>query len=102
MIPTMRKNGYSGAQAAAIVAAAAGMGILVPPCLTMVIYGSITNTSIATLFAAGFLPAFLMAGALMIHLRIDAKRQGLQPEPRASWRERWDALVSASWRCCCR
>lgn len=97
MIPTMRKHGYSGAQAAAIVAAAAGMGILVPPCLTMVVYGSITNTSIATLFAAGFLPAFLMAGALMVHLRIDAKRSGLQPEPRAPWRERGRALMSASW-----
>src|SRR6202023_3092698 len=70
MIAMMKRQGYSGAPAGAIVAAAAGMGILVPPCLTMVVYGSITNTSIATLFAAGFLPAFVMAAALMVHLRI--------------------------------
>jgi C4-dicarboxylate transporter DctM subunit len=38
-----------------------------------------------------------MAGALMVHLRIDAKRSGLQPEPRAPWRERGRALMSASW-----
>ena len=45
MIPSMKHQGYSGAHAGAIVAdaAAAGMGILVPPCLTMVVYGSITN-----------------------------------------------------------
>src|SRR5262249_57902634 len=74
MTPPMKRQGYSGAHAGAIVAAAAGMGILVPPCLTMIVYGSITNTSIATLFAAGFLPAFIMTAALIVHLRIDAKR----------------------------
>jgi C4-dicarboxylate transporter DctM subunit len=81
MIPPMKRQGYSAGHAGAIVAAAAGMGILVPPCLTMVVYGSITNTSIATLFAAGFLPAFIMTAALMIHLRIDAKRLGLTSDP---------------------
>jgi len=97
MIPPMKRQGYSGAHAGAIVAAAAGMGILVPPCLTMVVFGSITNTSIATLFAAGFLPAFIMTAALMIHLRIETKRLGLKPDPRASWAERRKAFVEASW-----
>jgi tripartite ATP-independent transporter DctM subunit len=97
MIPPMKRQGYSGGHAGAIVAAAAGMGILVPPCLTMVIYGSITNTSIATLFAAGFLPAFIMAAALMVHLRIDAKRLGLKPDPRVPWAVRGKAFSEASW-----
>jgi C4-dicarboxylate transporter DctM subunit len=97
MIPSMKRQGYSGAHAGAIVAAAAGMGILVPPCLTMVVYGSITNTSIATLFAAGFLPAFVMTAALMIHLRVDAKRLGLTSEPRVPWSERRKAFAAASW-----
>ena len=65
MIPAMKRQGFGAGHAGAIVAAAAGMGILVPPCLTMVVYGSITNTSIATLFAAGFLPALIMTAALM-------------------------------------
>ena len=97
MIPSMKKHGYSGGRAGAIVAAAAGMGILVPPCLTMVVYGSITNVSIGALFAAGFLPALFMAAALAVHQMIDARRAGLQPEPRASWAERGRALASASW-----
>lgn len=97
MIPPMKKQGYDGAQAGAIVAAAAGMGILVPPCLTMVVYGSVTNTSIATLFAAGFLPAFIMAVALGLHVRWDAKRAGIPSDRRASWRERGRALADASW-----
>jgi C4-dicarboxylate transporter DctM subunit len=93
----MKRQGYSAGYAGAIVAAAAGMGILVPPCLTMVVYGSITNTSIATLFAAGFLPAFIMTAALMIHLRIDAKRLGLTSDPPVPWSQRRKALFAASW-----
>jgi C4-dicarboxylate transporter DctM subunit len=49
------------------------------------------------LFAAGFLPAFIMTAALMIHLRIDAKRLGLTPDPRIPWRERTKAVREASW-----
>src|SRR5262249_60462470 len=96
-IPSMKRQGYTGARAGAIVAAAAGMGILVPPCLTMVVYGSITNTSIATLFGAGFLPALIMPAALMVHLRIDAKRLGLALDPRLSWHDRGKAFAHAFW-----
>jgi len=97
MIPPMVKSGYQPERAAAIIAAAAGMGILIPPCLTMVVYGSVTNTSIAALFAAGFLPAFLMAGALLVHLRIEAGRLGLPVEPRASRAQLFAAARAASW-----
>ena len=97
MIPAMKREGYNAGHAGAIVAAAAGMGILVPPCLTMVVYGSITNTSIATLFAAGFLPALVMTAALMLHLRFDALRLRIKSEPRAPWRERGKAFVAAFW-----
>ena len=97
MLPAMKREGYNAGHAGAIVAAAAGMGILVPPCLTMVVYGSITNTSIATLFAAGFLPALVMTAALMLHLRFDALRLGVKSEPRVPWRERGKAFLAAFW-----
>ena len=97
MIPPMVKNGYSPERAGAIVAAAAGLGILVPPSLTMIVYGSMTNVSIGALFAAGFLPAFLLAAALMIHLRFEAIRLNLPTERRASWREAFAALRGSGW-----
>jgi len=96
MVPMMVKGGYSPERAAAIVCAAAGMGILVPPCLGMVVYGGMTNTSIAALFAAGFLPAFVMAGLLMLHIYMDARRSQVAVEKRASLREVFSALRSAS------
>ena len=97
MIPAMKRHGYGAARAGAIVAASAGMGILVPPCLTMVVYGSITNVSIGALFAAGFLPAFVMAIALGVQQMISARRAGLEPEPRAGWGQRARAFYSALW-----
>ena len=79
MIPAMKQSGYTPAQATAIVCAACGMGILVPPCIAMVVYGGIANVSIGALFAGGFLPAFAMALALMIQLNIQARRAGVPP-----------------------
>ena len=79
LIPAMNQAGYSPARATAIVCAACGMGILVPPCIAMVVYGGVANTSVGALFAGGFLPAFLMASALMIQLNIQARRAGVVP-----------------------
>ena len=79
MIPAMNQAGYSPARATAIVCAACGMGILVPPCIAMVVYGGVANTSIGALFAGGFIPALVMASALMIQLNIQARRANIAP-----------------------
>jgi C4-dicarboxylate transporter DctM subunit len=75
LVPSMRRAGYSGPESVSVVAAASAMGILVPPCLTMVVLGSLVNLSIVTLFLAGFVPAFILAGALLILIAIRARRQ---------------------------
>jgi tripartite ATP-independent transporter DctM subunit len=76
LVPSMRRAGYSGPESVSIVAAASAMGILVPPCLTMVVLGSLVNLSIVTLFLAGFIPAFLLAGVLLVLIAGRARRQG--------------------------
>jgi C4-dicarboxylate transporter DctM subunit len=76
LVPSMRRAGYSGPESVSVVAAASAMGILVPPCLTMVVLGSLVNLSIVTLFLAGFVPAFLLAGVLLGLIAIRARRQG--------------------------
>jgi C4-dicarboxylate transporter DctM subunit len=75
LVPSMKKAGYSGPESVSIVAAASAMGILVPPCLTMVVLGSLVNLSIVTLFLAGFLPAFLLAAVLLVLIAVRARRQ---------------------------
>lgn len=83
LVPSMRKAGYSGPEAVSVVAASSAMGILVPPCLTMVVLGSLVNLSIVTLFLAGFVPAFLLAGSLLVLIAIRARRQQWPVSPRA-------------------
>jgi C4-dicarboxylate transporter, DctM subunit len=74
LIPTMAKTGYDNRDSTAIVAAATGMGILVPPCMAMVVLGGMGQISIGALFAAGFLPAFVMALAICILIYYQAGR----------------------------
>ncbi len=96
MIPALRRAGYSAPRAAAIVSAAAGMGILIPPCINMVVYGIMAHVSIAALFAAGFLPAFVMAALLMLQLYWQARRDpDLVVYLRPSLREAVSAAASA-------
>jgi tripartite ATP-independent transporter DctM subunit len=75
LVPSMRRAGYSGPESVSIVASASAMGILVPPCLTMVVLGSLVNLSIVTLFLAGFVPAFLLAAVLLVLIAFRARRQ---------------------------
>jgi len=78
MIPAMTKSGYSKAHSVCIVNAATGMGILIPPCLVMIVVASIADLSVAALFMAGFLPGFFMAITLMGLIYYKA-RKGILP-----------------------
>jgi C4-dicarboxylate transporter DctM subunit len=84
LVPSMRRAGYSGPESVSVVAAASAMGILVPPCLTMVVLGSLVNLSIVTLFLAGFVPAFILAAALLVLIALRARRQNWPVTGRAS------------------
>ena len=95
MIPAMTKRGYPRPLATAIVASAGGMGVLIPPCIIMVLYGIAANVSIGYLFAAGFLPGFLSGLLMMIMVYFVAKREGLPKEKRATAREIMKATADA-------
>lgn len=97
MIPAMIRRGYSPAFATAIVAAAGGTGILIPPCILMVIYGLLTNTSVAALFMGGLLPGIFMGLSLMLGVWIMARRQGLPVETHFSAKAVVQTAGRAGW-----
>ena len=66
MIPAMIKAGYKPAFAAALMGASGAIGVVIPPSITFVVYGSIADASIGTLFLAGVLPGLLMGLGLMV------------------------------------
>ena len=83
-IPGMVRAGYSRELAVAVVSAASAMGILVPPCILMIVIGSIASLSVAALFAAGFVPAVVLALCLMAYIYRQATRSGIAPAARPS------------------
>jgi tripartite ATP-independent transporter DctM subunit len=94
-IPSMVRAGYSRELAVAIVSAASAMGILVPPCILMIVIGSIAGLSVAALFTAGFIPAVILAIAIMIYIYRLAGRGGIEATARPSGRELGRAFVHA-------
>ena len=66
LIPAMVKEGFPAAYSAGITAASSLIGPIIPPSMFMIIYASLTNTSIGGLFAAGFIPGLILGIAYMI------------------------------------
>jgi C4-dicarboxylate transporter DctM subunit len=64
-IPEMRKRGYPDGVAAGSIAAGGTLGILIPPSVTMIVYGIATETSIGRLFLAGVVPGMVLVGLFM-------------------------------------
>ncbi len=83
MVPSLVRAGFKPEQAVAIVSAASAMGILIPPCLLMVIIAQIAGLSVGALFLAGFIPAAVLALAVMLNIYYEARRDGIGGEPRA-------------------
>lgn len=84
MIDEMERRGYPRSFAAAVVASGGTVGIVIPPSITMVVYGSIANTSIADLFMAGFVPGILMGVSMCLVSWIISKRKGYHGEGKFS------------------
>jgi tripartite ATP-independent transporter DctM subunit len=97
IIKAMKDEGYEGKFAAALTAAACTIGPLIPPSIPLVIYAVIASASVGKLLIAGFIPGFLVAIVLMVYVYFYAKRRGLKPAPRMTWRELGAATREAFW-----
>jgi tripartite ATP-independent transporter DctM subunit len=64
-IPEMRRRGYDADLATGAIAAGGTLGILIPPSITMILYGIASETSIGRLFIAGIIPGLLLTGLFM-------------------------------------
>src|SRR5688572_16362330 len=96
-IKAMRDEGYDPETAAAITAASATIGPIIPPSLPMVIYGVSADVSIGGLFLAGVIPGLLMAGSLMLMVADVARRRNLPRHPFPGARDLWIAFRRAFW-----
>ncbi|RXT07214.1 TRAP transporter large permease [Ammoniphilus sp. CFH 90114] len=97
LIPGMVAAGYPRHYAMGLVAASGTLGILIPPSIPLIIYGTIAEESIGKLFAAGVIPGLLLGGVLLVTAIIVAKVKGYGGDPKADWPTRWRASRKAFW-----
>lgn len=96
-IKAMRDAGYDDDLCGGLTAASCIIGPLVPPSITMIIYGVIADVSIAQLFLAGFVPGILLTILLMVMNGWVCKKRGYRKEPKSSIPERVIAFKKAFW-----
>ncbi|MBZ2195559.1 TRAP transporter large permease [Occultella gossypii] len=87
LIPQMKRRGYSAGYAVGITAASAVIGTIIPPSIQMVVWGSLTNTSIGAMFLGGVIPGILIGGGMMLVAYIEARRHDYPREPRLPFKE---------------
>jgi TRAP-type C4-dicarboxylate transport system permease large subunit len=84
-IPGMQERGYSSRIAAGAIAAGGTLGILIPPSVTLILYGIAAEVSIGQLFAAGIIPGILVTVLFCIWIFIavsrDQRRAAKEPAP---------------------
>lgn len=94
-IPEMLKRGYERTTVLGAVAAGGTLGILIPPSIPMILYGSITGESVGKLFLSGIVPGVLMTFFFICYLVFRCRH--MERQAAASWQERWAILKENIW-----
>jgi len=79
----MLKRGFSKGYAAGVLSFGSLLTPIIPPGIGFILYGTVGQVSLGRLFAAGFLPAFLLWAALAATIAVTAKRRGIEAELKA-------------------
>lgn len=97
MIPMMVKAGYDKKYSMGLVAAAGTLGILIPPSIPLILYGSVSEQSTGRLFSAGILPGILLGFALIVYAVIVAYRKGYGGLEKVPFNKRLKPTLKAVW-----
>ncbi|KUK14410.1 MAG: TRAP transporter large permease [Synergistetes bacterium] len=97
LIPAMEKSGYEKDFSAALTAAAATIGPIIPPSIIMVIYGVSVGVSIGGLFAAGFIPGVLLGLAMMFTIFLESRTRNYPIVESFSLIRVWKEFKGAFW-----
>lgn len=95
MIPAVKRAGRNPGEAVAVLSASAVMAEVIPPCVNLIILGFVANISIGGLFAAGLMPAAVMALALIAYFVIFPSKQKIEDTPKGGLAKLWGGAALA-------
>ncbi|MGD8564035.1 MAG: TRAP transporter large permease [Desulfarculaceae bacterium] len=95
VVPAMLRRGYSRSFAVGVVASSGTMGIMIPPSISLILYGIITEQSIPRLFLGGVVPGLLEGGLYIAWIYYHSRRRGFRGEERASLETTMKATAKA-------
>ena len=97
LIPQMEKMGYPRGYAAALVTNSSILGLLIPPSVTMIVYGWVTETSILACFLATVGPGLLITALFAVVNMVWARRFPLKLEPKMERAEKIREVGKRTW-----
>ena len=96
-VPEMLQMGYDRRFTFGLVAAGGTLGILIPPSLSMILYGALTDVSVGDLFIAGIIPGLILTGFFLVYTVIHARRRGYVRTRPAGWGKKASAFRRSAW-----
>ena len=97
MLPNMVKRGYDVRFSAATQAASAGLAVIIPPSIQMILYCVATNVSITQMFVAGVIPGILLGLTEILYAWYVSRKHGYTGDRKYSWKEKWISFKHAIW-----
>jgi len=97
LLPMMVRAGHDKARAAGLIASAGIIAPVIPPSIGFVIFGVAANVSISKLFLAGIVPGIMLGVGIAVAGWWVAKRENIQPAPKATGAERAKAFKESLW-----
>jgi C4-dicarboxylate transporter DctM subunit len=96
-VPEMLQMGYDRRFTFGLVAAGGTLGILIPPSLSMILYGALTDVSVGDLFIAGIIPGIILTALFLCYTVIHARNRGYVRTRPASWTDRILSFRRSAW-----
>lgn len=97
MYPQLRNAGYSDRFTVGLISSSAETSLLIPPSITMIIYGWLTGTSITKMFAAGLVIGLVLGLLFALYVYIESLRHNVGRLERVPMRERLSVIGEAAW-----
>lgn len=97
MYGSLCDKGYGTDFSTGLVTSTASVALLIPPSVTMILYGAITGVSVGELFVAGFGSGIILAICFMVYSWIYARKNQIPLGQRSTWREKWEAAKDSAW-----